>query len=1615
MILAVLAIFLLMGSVSAESSIQDDSADLVANTDNGLISDNLLASTNDKVYEINNTDDWTNVWTDMKPFPGKITLNINVDLDITGLLAEEDYYYNSRFASDTLIINGNGHTIHSDNKFNFFSEHFEGSNQRFLEIYGKNVILNDLRFNGFGLMSTQYRGGLVYMSDNAYLEVNNCIISSNDLGVGGLGVITLEGYNTKLKMTNVTIQDTHISAKSKSGGVYVLNPTAEAQLYNCTFKNIGAPFKYPNEDNSNKHPYYGGAIYTYGKLYCEGCTFENLIAEYGAAIYIDGSQANVDIQSSNFINCKAANNGIIYVDGASTKNVALTRCSFINSQQIIKHSNPSIIYLNNRYQEITLTKCVFYNSNPVNNPVNNMYIAHLDAAGNNQKIVFDQCYRYGMPTIGNTGHGTWIQNWVTTEVLGDVTARLHDTKTFMLVFANEHRPNQAFGIISDMAYCPALPVQIGLQTGSYNIFSTLSVVPMNQKNKGTFDVKFDQLGVYNFILTSYTMPGIKIAHTVNVGEGYVSLDTNLIKDIVNNISQGEVISLNLYYNDNKKSPLVNKNVYYSLDNDGSKTLIGTTDEKGHIDLRLDNSVTGKHNITFSTDPEPGIVPLDVTYTIFVKKDTKFVDVTTESTNTDFIISGYLKDSSNNPLNQPVVIQIRGNSIEISENVTSDGIGMISYHSGFKLPKGTYIVSLIFKGNEQYIGTSYVSQAIVDGKTTVLNVPSEISGILDSEITIPANLTVATKTHNLTNGVWFYTTQDWYNKFMTGRCTFDDIQWYNNASQKPVNLTYNNGIALVINGGNAKMDFSLLPDAGNYYAFFLVKADEDLDSSDAFAFSSLIVKLDSDLEVIPSSTSITYGEDVELIILNEYATGLAEIYINGTLNQTVYIGEGYGSALLKGLKLGTYEVEVRYLGDNIYLPANKTVYITVNKKELDFDVIVDDAIINETVVAYIIGIPDDATGNYTIFINNEEYGTYDVSVTNVTLNNLKVGEYMIQVIYWGDNIYNLADAYDTFTISNGFEITPVDNPFITFIDDLKPYRVLVTDDKEPLSDTVVTFTINGMTYTRITNEQGIAELLIDLDLGEYEVKVSSGDVVFNDTIYVVERGFEITPVETPFITFIDDLKPYRVLVTQDTVPFSGAVVKFTVNGVTYSKITDEKGIAELPIDLAPGDYNIVVSSGDVVFNDTIRVVDRGFEITPVETPFSIFYGDWKPYRVLVTYNKELLGNAVVKFTVNGVTYSKITDEQGIAELPIDLAPADYDIVVSSGGVVFNDTIHVKSTIEGQDIVKYYLNDTQFYATFLDGDGKPLADSEVMFKINGVSYYRYTNGQGVAKLNINLNPGDYIITAVNPVNQEEKSFNVKVLHTVIGKDLVMYFRDGSRYECIAVDDYGNPLSGVHLIYNIHGIFYEKVTDEKGIAALKINLSPGEYIVTVLNPVTGECFSNSITVQHTINAKDLTMLYKDGSKYECKVVDFEGNPWSGVHLIYNIHGIFYEKVTDENGIAGLTINLSPGDYIVTVYNTVTDEALSNTITVLPVIISSDIEMFYNDGTCYECLLVDTENQPVPDEIIEVNINGVIHYIKTDIRGIARLPIDLQPGEYVVTARHNDAAASNKITVYP
>ena len=326
--------------------------------------------------------------------------------------------------------------------------------------------------------------------------------------------------------------------------------------------------------------------------------------------------------------------------------------------------------------------------------------------------------------------------------------------------------------------------------------------------------------------------------------------------------------------------------------------------------------------------------------------------------------------------------------------------------------------------------------------------------------------------------------------------------------------------------------------------------------------------------------------------------------------------------------------------------------------------------------------------------------------------------------------------------------------------------------------------------------------------------------------------------------------------------------------------------------------------------------------------SMYYGNGSRYEVSVYNNDGIIkyqdnAKSLVIFNINGMNYTKEL-VNGKASIGINLNPGNYTITTfypyADKITTKINNIEVLSTIQANDVVKFFRNGTQYYAKFLDGSGNPLVNGNVTFNINGVFYKKQTNASGIAKLNIALLPNEYILTAIHP-NGLMYGSNITVLSTVFGEDIVKFFRNGTQYYAKFLDDFGNPLVNGNVTFNINGVLYEKQTDSEGIAKLNINLLPGEYILTAMH-LNSEAKSNIIKVLTTISAEDISLVENKTGTLVIKTYDGAAN----VSVI--IDGVKYIVKTNKEGIATLNLSLSKGDHALFTKNLNSGEEAFNTI---------------------------------------------------------------------------------------
>ena len=614
-------------------------------------------------------------------------------------------------------------------------------------------------------------------------------------------------------------------------------------------------------------------------------------------------------------------------------------------------------------------------------------------------------------------------------------------------------------------------------------------------------------------------------------------------------------------------------------------------------------------------------------------------------------------------------------------------------------------------------------------------------------------------------------------------------------------------------------------------------------------------------VLTSKMESNISVDIQNINVGDNATIIATLPANATGNVTftvnnkeyiVAIENGSAKLNVENLLSGTYDVLVRFMGDNNYLPSENNASFIVSKVPTNMNIAVDninvgeDAVINITLPNEIsnelVSVTIDGK-SYTVLINNGK--------GSLILSNLVANSYPITAKYDGNYKYTEGENTTALTVAKMSSAVNVTANNIKFGEE-----AVINIAVPNVSLGVATVVVNGKSYNvAIVDEKGVLNIY-NLAAGDYNVDVT----YLGDNKYLSSTNaanFTVSKVSDYNMTvdIADIVKGENATITV-TIPEDGTgSVIVTINGTNY-KGTVIKGIAKVIIpDLDEGTYKVVTFyTGDnkydsMIVNGTITVNKNTITTLTMNNLVKYFGSSQRLVAKLADALGNPIANATVYFTINGKVHARITDENGTASIAIRLLPGEYKASALFNGTddydmaAVNASVLVKNTILGNDTTLYFRNGTQYVAKFLDGNGKALANTDVKFNINGVFYTRVTDENGIARLNIRLDPASYIITAYNPVTGEQKANNITVLPRIIAKDLSMKYLDGSTFNAALVDGQGKAISGVNITFNINGVFYHRTTDVNGVASLNIRLISGVYIITSMYD---ECWaSNKITI--------------------------------------------------------------------------------------------------------------------------------------------------------------------------
>ena len=844
----------------------------------------------------------------------------------------------------------------------------------------------------------------------------------------------------------------------------------------------------------------------------------------------------------------------------------------------------------------------------------------------------------------------------------------------------------------------------------------------------------------------------------------------------------------------------------------------------------------------------------------------------------FVIEATLTGVNGAPLSGNVIVTVAGKEYTVK---VTDGKGIAT---GDKLAAGTYAFAAAWAGDDNY---NIVTE---NGDFKVNKIDSAID-VAVSDIKVGEDAVISVKLASDATGEVVIT-----------------------VNGEDYTAAIENGVASVTVSGL---------EAGDYTVAVKYSGDNNYNEAAGSAEFS-VLKITPDMDVFVEGT--VFGEDLIVnAVLPVDATGEVVITVNG-VDYHVAIENGKATETIGGLAAGDYTIAVKYAGDDKYTGVEVTKGVNVAKAQPVLGVVIADVdygngFVIEATLTGVNGAP--LSGNVIVTVAGKEY---TVKVTDgkgiATGDKLAAGTYAFAAAWAGDDNYNIV------TENGDFKVNKIDSSVVVNVNNIKVGEELTITVNVPSDATGdVTVSVDGKEYNVAIENGKAVKTISGLKADDYTVTVKyAGDNNYNEA--TADAEFSVSKISDYNMDIsVPEIKEgVNSTISVDLPKDATGTVTVEIDGKKYTANVIDGTANVIVSGLSAGDYNITtVYSGDAKYDSmtkkgnitVIPNVNVNLDVSDVE----MFYHDGtRLIAKLTDFQGKPIVNATIYFNINGVNYTRTTDANGTASIALNLESGAYPVIVAYNGsasyskISKNITVTINPSIIADDLVKMYKNDTKFSAKFLGSDGKVLADTQIKFNINGVLYSRITNNDGVGSLAINLRPGEYVLTAYNPVTGEQQGFNITVKSLIVTHDLTKYYMNASSFQATIYDKNGSLAVGKNVTFNINGVFYTRTTDENGVVSLAINLRPGEYIITTIYEELD--IGNNVVVLPTLVTSDLNMTYMDGSKFTAQTLDGQGKPLVNQNVTFNVNGRLYFKTTGDDGVASLTINLMSGKYIITSY---------------------------------------------------------------------------------------------------
>lgn len=500
---------------------------------------------------------------------------------------------------------------------------------------------------------------------------------------------------------------------------------------------------------------------------------------------------------------------------------------------------------------------------------------------------------------------------------------------------------------------------------------------------------------------------------------------------------------------------------------------------------------------------------------------------------------------------------------------------------------------------------------------------------------------------------------------------------------------------------------------------------------------------------------------------------------------------------------------------------------------------------------------------TFIINKKAYNqTTDKNGIAKLLINLPVDTYRITYQYYGNENYtgcfggskiNILKTKPDFVITNN-KIVYKSGKNLT----------ILLEDKygNPLVNTNIFIKINGKTYKKKTNKKGNVNLGISkFKLGKYPttIKYKGGNnykaVSKNIDVYIYK-------IKTIIHAKSESLRyglgqNYTVkLSTQKGVGIPNKNVYIYIKGKRLQSKTNENGIAKFKITQNTGKYiaSIKFFNTNQYYSSskkTIISILKGKTYIKASNTNTSYPSKAAIKIKFYNANNHPIKNKVIYLTIHKKIYKKVTNNTGEITFYIQLDPGTYKSLINFEGSPnlktaqknISVTVNKGNTnIEGKDASILEYNDEYYQVKLTDKNKNPLSGKTVTFNVNNLNLTAKTNSNGIAKVKVNTDPGNYTITYKSTSDKYYKSasgsskltvnVDTRIRTKISGEALYLLKGNSGNFIITLVNAKNNlGLANKKVTITYNGKNAIRTTDNNGQISLAIskNLKAGSYSIS------------------------------------------------------------------------------------------------------------------------------------------------------------------------------------------